>query len=165
MRSGDRILEFPAAVIGTATSGRPGVARWTELTVYRLPSGHYVVSKVGRSTIAHRPDCWRVNPRKMRTWLEAGDEGKVRRVPCLECGPAVGDQMDPQTFLECTRYTVLQARDPESLAKTLLQGRPGDAPQPVSQLTGVTAEIIRQVRAHDSAFETWWKGFIKSSDR
>lgn len=100
----------------------------------------------------------------MRTWLEAGEEAKVRRQPCIECGPVVGDQMDPQTWLECSRYAVLQARDPESLARILLQSRPGAPSQDPHRLIGATHEVVMQVREHDPAFSRWWTEFTTASD-
>lgn len=58
----------------------------------------------------------------MPSWLEAGDEALIHRMPCLECLPTVGDEMDPQTILETTRYTVLQARDAEDVRRILVRG-------------------------------------------
>lgn len=159
-RNGSQILEFTATVLGAATSARPGASRWTELTVYQLGNKDYVISKIGRSTVAHREDCSKVNRRRMRVWLEAGDEARVRRTACPQCSPQVGDRMDPQTWLECSRYTVLQARDSESLARVLLQGRPGEPPHDGRHLTGVIAEIIRQVSANDAAFGLWWESSV-----
>lgn len=123
-----------------------------------------MVSKIGRSTIAHRETCPQLNKRRMRTWLEAGEESRIRRVPCPVCSPAVGDQMDPQTWLECSRFTVLQARDVEALSKVLLQGRPGEPPQTAERLTGLVRQIVRQLRASDTAFQQWWMKFITASD-
>lgn len=100
----------------------------------------------------------------MVTWLEAGDEGKVHRVPCTFCWPPVGNQMDPETLLERSRYTVLQARDYESLARVLLQGRPGDPPvRPGEPAGGIVGEVVRQVRANDEGFDRWWSKFTAPS--
>jgi hypothetical protein len=120
--------------------------RWSELIVYRLPSKQYVVSKIGRSLVAHKPECGRVYD-DMPTWLEAGEEARIRRVPCLECQPLVGDAMDPQTVLEATRYTVLQARDPEQLFQALhnRSGRPA----------AIVNDVLVQVRSNDLAFGQW----------
>lgn len=122
VRNGKEILRFEAKVIAAATSQRPGVVRWSELVIYQLPSGPYVVSKIGRSVLAHRPDCILVND-DMVPWLEAEEEAMVHRFPCLTCNPLVGDQMDPQTMLETSRYTVLRARDEHELRSVLTQGR------------------------------------------
>jgi hypothetical protein len=147
VRDGARILRFDADVLATATSCRPGAPRWSELVVYRLTrSKEYVVWKVGRSLVAHRPECHRVYP-EMPTWLEAGEEAQVHRVPCLECQPEVGNEMDPQTVLEATRYTVLRARDPEQLYRVLFNR--------TQRPTQLVTEVIDQVRTHDDAFATW----------
>ncbi len=146
VRDGTKVLRFEADVLATATSKRAGAPRWSELVVYRLPSNAYVISKIGRSLIAHRPECVRVYP-DMPTWLEAGEEATVHRVPCLECLPVVGDQMDPQTVLEATRYTVLRARDPQQLYQALL-GR-------TRRLPAIVSEVIKQVQTTDEAFARW----------
>lgn len=159
VRDGDRHLSFAAAVLGAATTERPGAPRWTELTVYRLPrfsgedpaTGGYVVAKIGRSVLAHRFTCPKADPRRMPTLAAAdADELAVHRLPCLTCQP-IQDGRD--VVLERTRYMVLQARDPEDLARTLLRGRPGD-PVPTS-ITGIIAETVRQIRLADPDFDRW----------
>lgn len=158
-RDGAQWLQFRAAVLAAATTARPGAARWTELTVYRLPRtqdeqpplGGYVVAKVGRSQVAHRPNCAMTKHRTMPTFLDAGEEATVRRSPCMLCMPEVGDGMDPHTLLEPSRYSVLQARDPEALWAVLLTGRHGE----INRVTGTVAEIIRQIRAADVTFRDW----------
>lgn len=122
VRNGREIYRFEAKVIASATSQRAGVMRWSELVVYQLPSGQYIVSKIGRSVLAHRPDCILAND-EMVPWLEAGEEAQVHRFPCLTCNPLIGDQMDPQTLLEPSRYTLLRARDETELRDVLTQGR------------------------------------------
>ena len=86
-----RILEFNAAVLAAGTSRRPGVPRWSELTVYLVSDGSYLISRVGRSTIAHAEGCEEVTWRTPR-WLDASthtvairlrslmDRGLVRRI-------------------------------------------------------------------------------------
>lgn len=144
-------------MLATATTARPGAPRWAEVTVYRLQSGQYVVYRVGRSTVAHRPDCLRVDSRRMRVWLEAEDEGRVRRVPCLECQPAVGNSMDPHTMLECSMHRVLQAWSPSTLAQILLEGVGRKGAQDPRHLQGMTAELVHQLRQADENFQFWWQ--------
>lgn len=121
VRDGSRVLRFEADVVASATSHRPGVPRWSELALYRLASGSYIIWKIGRSVVAHRPECYMVKT-GMPSWLEAGEEARIHRMPCLECLPEVGDEMDPQTILETTRYTVLQARDADDVRRILMRG-------------------------------------------
>lgn len=143
VRDGPNILRFEGEVLAAATSQRLGVPRWSELVVYRLANGHYLVSKIGRSLIAHDPSCKRVRS-EMPTWLEAGEEAQVHRVPCLECMPEVGNQMDPQTVLEATRYTALRASDPEQLYRVLMNRS--------ERPTSLVSHIFEQVRKHDPPF-------------
>lgn len=141
VRDGKRVLRFNAEVIGAATSARPGAARWSELVIYRLQPSQYLVSKVGRSTVAHRPTCAHANPRRMRRYVEAAEEGLVHRNPCPECQPEVGDAMDPQTLLEPSRFTVLQAHSAVALVAMLTEGR--DA------LPEIVSEVLKQASKCD----------------
>lgn len=158
IHDGSHVLQFHAAVLAAATTARPGAARWTELTVYRLPLGDeteeprggYVVSKVGRSLVAHLPTCSTARRHRMELVSEVDYPGE--RVPCLTCQPNVL-ALEPTTLLETTRYLVLRARTPADLAKVLMQGRPND-PLPVT-LTGIVAETIRQVRQADPDFDNY----------
>lgn len=158
VRDGGKDIQFHAAVLGATTTERPGAPRWTELTVYRLPLGDeiegprgvYVISKVGRSTVAHNPAC----PHARHHQMDEAGRGPWpgERTPCLTCQPNVL-VLEPDTLLERNRYHVLRARTPADLVKVLLQGRPGD-PRPVA-LTGIVAETIRQVRLADSDFNDY----------
>lgn len=143
VRDGKRVLRFNAEVIGATTSKRPGAPRWSELVVYRLRPGQYLVAKVGRSTMAHLPSCRHANPRRMRPYVEAAEEGLVHRTPCPECQPECGDGMDPQTLLEPSRFTVLQAHSAESLVAVLAEGR--------DTLPEIVSEVLKQASKHDRA--------------
>jgi hypothetical protein len=125
VRDGNRPLSFQAAVLGAATSQRGSAPRWSELVVYRLTDGTYLVSKIGRSAVAHRPDCGRVNQR-MISWRDAqrrrdDSEARVYRLPCPECRPKL-DPPAPDTMLEVTRYRAILARDAESAVQSLMVG-------------------------------------------
>jgi len=141
VRDGRRYLKFEATVVASATSARTSAVRWTELAIYRLAgSDEWVMSKIGRSTVAHKPTCPRVNWR-MISWLDAGEEGLVRRVPCVECRPAVGDRMDPHTRLEVQRYRAWVLRTPEEVVAAVTEGRPVDS------LPRLAFEVLTQLRA------------------
>lgn len=150
VRHGAQVLRFQGALLGAASSTRPGAARWSELTVYRLANGNYIIAKVGRSTVAHLESCRRADADRMVRWIEAGEEGRVRRVPCPECQPEVGDRMDPLTLLETSRYTVLQAHNPEDLYQALRGTRATEGRPPV-----VVSEVLRQVANHDPVYAAW----------
>ena len=120
IRDGRYVLDFDGDVLAAVTSERPDSPRWSELSVYKA-DGQILLHKVGRSRVAHTPDCWRVRP-EMPSWLEAEEEGKIRRVPCSECRPIVGDQMDPHTRLEVQRYRVIRASSVDGLIRILTAG-------------------------------------------
>jgi hypothetical protein len=124
VRHGSRVLRFYAAVIGAATSQRGAIPRWSELVVYRLADGSYLISKIGRSTVAHRPDCLRVNHR-MVPWSHAADSGEdlVPRVACRDCQPDLHPPLDPGLRLEVTRYRATPLPDAESTARALTESR------------------------------------------
>lgn len=168
-RNGDTPLSFRAAVLAAATTARPGASRWTELVVYRLPvdtteetaTGGYVVSKIGRSLVVHKPTCSKANPRKMDTpdpWVDPDPA----RVACLQCQPYMGI-LDQRLLMERDRHAVLQARSPVDLAKVLLQGRPG-TPLPTAP-TGIVAEVLAQVRRSDPDFDLWAAAHLDGSLR
>ena len=120
-----RILEFDAAVLASGTSRRPGVPRWSELVIYRVSDGSYLISKVGRSLVAHQEGCSGVTWRTPR-WLDATpEEQAVSRVPCLRCRPRVGPGgIDPTLFVEPDWTAVLLPQDPDAIIEILLERRP-----------------------------------------
>lgn len=135
VRDGNRILRFLGRKIASGSSERPGIPRWSELAVYETRSGEFLLEKVGRSTIAHDPDC-RFVTHRMPSWLEAREEGKVHRVPCPECSPLVGNAMDPHTRLEVQRYRVYGAATLQGLVDILRGDR--------DRIPSLVADVIRQ---------------------
>lgn len=120
VRDGGHVLRFQAAVIGAATSQRGSSPRWSELVIYRLLDGNYLVSKIARSTVAHRPECQRVR-RWMMRWAEAPGTGedRVNRVPCVECWPSLRQPWDPDLRLEVTHYQAISAANAESVVSAM----------------------------------------------
>lgn len=147
VRDGGRTLRFQAAVIGAATSQRGSAPRWSELVVYRLTDGSYLISKIGRSTVAHRPDCLRVNHR-MITWGSAPAHGEdmVPRVPCPDCRPDLSHGIAADTKLEVTRYKAILAHDAEMATQLLVADR----------MTMLVPQLVRDILAQcaqaDGAF-------------
>ena len=137
VRDGRRRLKFEAKVVASATSQRPGAVRWTELAIYALEN-EWIISKVGRSMVAHRPECPRVNW-YMPRWLDAGEEAVIRRMPCVECRPVTGDEMDPHTRLEVQRYRAWVLRSPEEVVLSVTEARP------VDRLPRLAAEVLSQL--------------------
>jgi hypothetical protein len=149
VRDGARVLRFRAAVIGAATSARHNSARWSELTVYRLDDGTYLISKVGRSSVAHAPWCARVN-RRMVPWHKAVEIGEhlQPRVPCEDCRPEV-DPIKDDVLLECTRYKAIIAPNAEHAIQTLTEGRPQ------LQLPLLVREVLAQCGQADASFSRY----------
>ena len=145
VRDGSRELRFNGAVLGSVTSQRPAAPRWSEIVVYRVTDGTYLISKVGRSTIAHRPSCTRVNRRRMVALREARDEARVWRTPCVECRPEVGrvEDMDPDTILETTRYSALLGENADAAVRLLTNDREG------GELPRLIRDVLRQASEAD----------------
>lgn len=124
VRDGARLLRFSGVVLGSATSQRGSAPRWSELVVYRLVDGNYLISKIGRSTVAHRPDCLRVNHR-MVTWGSAAAHGedRVQRVGCRDCRPDLASGIAADTMLEVTRYRAILAHNAEEAAQSFMGDR------------------------------------------
>lgn len=137
-RDGVRILRFAGERLAHASSARRGAQRWSELVLYRTAGGEYILQKIGRSSVAHDPECELVNHR-MPSWLEAREEGKVHRTPCVLCSPAVGDEMDPHTRFEPQRYTVFRAPTLEDVVEYLSDGRTP------AQLPRIIVNLLEQV--------------------
>ena len=151
---GGRQIQFRAAVLAAATTQRPGAERWTELTVYRAPIadeepplGLYVVARVGRSVLAHRARCPKVDTRGMPPFTE-NPEGP-RRVPCRFCLPSL-DPPIPGAVIERTKHTLHRARTAADLGDIVFPRRVSDA------LRGMTADAVEQLCHSDPDFDYWW---------
>lgn len=147
---GKATLRFNAEVIGASTSERAGVPRWSELVVYKLAGGQYLISKVGHSTVAHRPTCEKANPRTMRSIGQLRGEVPVRRTPCTLCWPDVGNEIDLRTLMEADRHSVLQAHDARAVVQTLTNGRVE------SDLPELVLEVLRQACKNDPEIAPAW---------
>ena len=150
VKDGKATLRFQAEVIGASTSERAGVPRWSELAVYKLAGGQYLISKVGYSTVAHRPTCEKANPRMMRSIAQLRGEVPVRRTPCTRCWPDVGNEIDLRTLMEVERHSVLQAHDARQVIQTLTDGR-GE-----QDLPELVLEVIRQACKNDPDIAPVW---------
>ena len=151
VKDGNRILRFVGLRLASVSSARAGAPRWSELTVYRLRNGEYLLEKVGRSTVCHRPECPRVT-RAMPSWLEAREEGRVHRTPCPECQPLVGNAMDPHTRLEAQRYTVMSAPTLDGLHTLLTASRGGGGGGEAPLVTRLLLIARRAERSAPEAF-------------
>lgn len=143
-----RILEFDAAVLASGTSRRPGVVRWSELVVYLVSDGSYLISRVGRSVIAHQDGCEEITWRTPR-WLDATpEEQQVTRVPCPRCRPRIGSGgIDPTLFVESDRTRVMLPQSVDAMLDVLLDGRPSD------QVPAMILDMLDQLCEADSQLE------------
>lgn len=155
---GEHQLRFPAAVLAAATTQRPGAERWTELTVYRTqiadeepPEGLYVVYRVGRSLLAHKAKCPKLDTRGMPPFRE--EPGDPRRVPCRWCLPTLDPPM-PGVVVERTKHTLQRARTAADLGDIVFPRRSAD------QLRGMTADAVAQLRNSDPDFDFWWNAAV-----
>lgn len=158
VRDGRHVWRFSGRVLGSASSARVDAPRWSELAVYGLLNGSYIRSKVGFSTIAHRPACPLVD-RHMVRWLDLEDatESSRDRVPCVVCQPVVGSGMDPLTMMESNRYTATVARDAEHLGSLLIAGRP------VDQLPRLVFRVVELCSAADEKFAGYWSSLTATA--
>lgn len=154
----NRRIQFRAAVLSAATTHRPGVGRWTELTVYRVPIGEeeppagvYVLARVGRSVLAHRGNCEVVNVKRMAAI--ATDPEAARRMPCLDCMPPLAPP-DPDVVVERTKHQLLRVRSTQELGNLVFPRRTSGA------LTGMTADTVGQLCSADPDFDQWWSTVV-----
>jgi hypothetical protein len=150
VRDGRHILRFDGEVLASGTSARARAVRWSEIVIYRLTDG-YLISRVGYSLVAHRPECPRVSIR-MVPWIDLEDraESVQQREPCIECQPQVGAGMDPQTMIEATIYSAQMAPTAEILGRFLREGRPA------GQLPRLVCRVAIQCCEADEAFSRYW---------
>jgi hypothetical protein len=102
--SGDHRVRFTGTILAQKSSkqGRDDL-RWTEIEIYRTAAGNYIVHKVGRSVVVHKPDrdCTSGEPYNYRTF-DAGVHACPRCVPDLSQVVPLA----PRLFRETDRHTV-----------------------------------------------------------
>jgi hypothetical protein len=102
--SGEHRVLFTGTLLSKKSSqqGRDDL-RWTEIEIYRTAAGKYIVHKVGRSVVVHKPerDCTSGEPYNHRTH-DANIKG------CPRCAPDLSQvvPMAPRLFRETDRHTV-----------------------------------------------------------
>jgi hypothetical protein len=143
---GSRVMRFRAAVIGAGTSQRGSIPRWSELVVYQLEDKTYLISKIGRSIVAHHPTCLRVNHR-MLSWVKAQGTGEehIARVRCSDCWPEL-HPIAPETMLETTRYRAIVVSTVDQ-AVQILTGDRG-----VLFMPQLIRDVLAQCAVSDSDF-------------
>ena len=121
VRDGSRVLRFAGELLATVSSRRVGAERWSEVSLYLLPDGGYVIAKSGYSTVTHTEDCPKVKA-SMPTWVDAREEHSLPRTACEICQPHLM-LPDPQYRMERIRHRALVAEDAEMAVAVLLEER------------------------------------------
>lgn len=57
VQDGSRRITFEGELIASVSSVGPSKPRWSEYRLYKTVTGTYVLEKVGRSIVVHRPGC------------------------------------------------------------------------------------------------------------
>lgn len=157
VRDNRRVLRFAGELLAEVSSRR-AVPRWTELTVYRLNgAGGYMWARVGRSRMAHRPECSKITW-QMTTWadLEDADESQIERVPCPVCQPVTWPQLDPQAVVETTRYQAQIARGPENLVELISRDHASQSHHRLTELPILTRRLVFELCQSDPDFCKYW---------
>jgi hypothetical protein len=127
----------------TLSSRRPGAARWSQISLYRLDPDGYVVEKVGISAVAHDPRCAKVRP-DMIAWADAQREDReIERIGCAECQPRM-DDMDAQLRLERTRHRAFVVPDADGLVSVLTEDRI-EVPILITRVLDSAAELDERI--------------------
>ncbi|MGV1079744.1 MAG: hypothetical protein ACOYD1_07810 [Candidatus Nanopelagicales bacterium] len=114
VRSGNLQIRFLGIELARTSSERLGAVRWSELALYQTVQGEFVLEKIGRSTVAHRPGCRAVTHR-----MSLSDPAGC--APCLVCQPDIASG-DP-AHIEPQRYTVHQCANFADVVDILTEGR------------------------------------------
>jgi len=92
VKDGQRPLTFMGWLVAEADSQSGHDVRWTELTLYKTLTGKYILEKIGRSDVFHKPDCRRKSKGvRHDSLLDATDDHETaladQFVPCDDCHP------------------------------------------------------------------------------
>lgn len=80
-----REYSFEGELIGKGSTEHNGRPRWSEVELYRTPTGQYVLVKSGRSKLFHSSrSCSGIHAKQIKN----GQRKLIEGVPCLKCGPA-----------------------------------------------------------------------------
>lgn len=103
LRDDKRRVAFTGSCIASVSSKRPGVQRWTQVSIFRTSgAGRYIVERVGVSVVAHRVDCPQVATKKPYGLdsLMPDEAAPAERQACPVCKPDVAEFMktDPASL-------------------------------------------------------------------
>lgn len=150
VRDGSRLLTFEGQRLGHISSRRPGIARWTEMTVYKTVGGSYVLEKVGRSILTHSPGCSAILSELPRFQDAHPGDDPDEDYEYHDCVPDVYDF--PSLLAEEDRYWAIISDDPAKIVDALYRRREG-----TRHLPRISIELLEEISANHPEFGTDWK--------
>jgi hypothetical protein len=138
-----RNFRFDGVLLGSSSSQKPNGNRWVEFLLYKSDGGSYILSRVGRSSLYHRPECAVVARNDLRI-----DRVPAGGVPCDMCRP---DVSDGALCPERPRHWAAMFADPGSLIHAL--ERDGDSGRYV---TNVAARLVEMAAVRDKEIAEAW---------
>ena len=93
---GGRRLFFKGTQLAYLSSERPGVSRWTDISIFITTAKQFIVNKIGVSAIVHLSSCSSIANKTLPTPFTAhGTEISIEdRDPCPICNPDVKFQLE-----------------------------------------------------------------------
>lgn len=150
VRDGSRLITFDGSRLGFVSSERPGVARWTEMTVYLTEGDSYVLEKVGRSLVCHMPECNEIRDLPRFQEQHPGDDPDNGYVFHEDCVPEEYDFT--RLLIEENRYWATITKRPEEILEALERRRDG-----IRTLPRIGMELLEQVTQSHPEFGTFWQ--------
>lgn len=117
VRNGPRLLTFEGHLLGHVSSKRPGVYRWTDLTLYLTEGGSYVLERVGRSVVTHMPDCGEIRGKLPRFQDAHPGDDPDYGYHYHACVPETYDFT--QLLVEEDWYSAITSEEPEKIVDVL----------------------------------------------
>lgn len=93
---GGRRVFFKGVQLAYLSSERPGVSRWTDISIFLTNAHQFVVNKIGVSAVAHLVDCPTIANKTLPTPMAIHDtEIAIEdRDPCPTCNPNILFQLE-----------------------------------------------------------------------
>jgi hypothetical protein len=145
VQDGTRTFKFEGVLLALATSYRPGIKRWVEFSLYRTVGGHYVLSRIGETTLYHMTTCEVAH----RNGLRATPAAALRQdsVPCDVCRPELDD---PEEIMqEVPRYWAQVCDTPDAVVDSLHRYDESGS----RYLTGVARRLLEEASELDPAID------------
>lgn len=145
VQDGSRTLKFDGVLLALSTSYRPGAKRWVEFHLYRTTGDHYVLSRVGETTLYHLTSCEVAHRNGLQPTPAAALRGDG--APCDVCHP---DRYDPEEIMQETPRHWAQVCDtPDAVVDSLYRYDEAGS----RYLTGVVRRLLEEASALDPALD------------